>query len=123
MARRRTTKPFFGSYMTSLKIDKSPALVRAIAKLGDDVSRARRRRRLTRASLAERSGVSVSTLKRLENGDGSVALENLARALQVLGELDRLANLLDSATDELGIVLMDEQLPKRVRQRRTSGAL
>src|SRR5512138_3002466 len=109
--------------MTSLKIDKSPALVRAIAKLGDDVSRARRRRRLTRASLAERSGVSVSTLKRLENGDGSVALENLARALQVLGELDRLANLLDSATDELGIVLMDEQLPKRVRQRRTSGAL
>lgn len=123
MAPQRTTKPFFGSYMTSLKIDKSPALVRAIAKLGDDVSRARRRRRLTRASLAERSGVSVSTLKRLENGDGSVALENLARALQVLGELDRLANLLDSATDELGIVLMDEQLPKRVRQRRTSGAL
>ena len=123
MAPQRTTKPFFGSYMTSLKIDKSPALVRAIAKLGDDVSRARRRRRLTRASLAERSGVSVSTLKRLENGDGSVALENLARALQVLGELDRLANLLDSATDELGIVLMDEHLPKRVRQRRTSGAL
>lgn len=123
MARYRTAKCFFGSYMTSLKTDKSPALVRSIAKLGGDVSRARRRRRLTRASLAERSGVSVSTLKRLENGDGSVALENLARALQVLGELDRLANLLDSGTDELGILLMDEQLPKRVRQRRTSGAL
>lgn len=123
MVRGRTAKCVIGSYMTSLKTDKSPALVRSITKLGDDVSRARRRRRLTRASLAERSGVSVSTLKRLENGDGSVALENLARALQVLGELDRLANLLDSATDELGIVLMDEQLPKRVRQRRTSGAL
>lgn len=50
-------------------------------------------------------------------------MENLARALQVLGELDRLANLLDSGTDELGIVLMDEQLPKRVRHRRRSGAL
>ena len=109
--------------MSPYKNAVSPAISRSIGKLGNDVSRARRRRRLTRASLAERSGVSVSTLKRLEGGDGSVALENLARALQVLGELDRLASLLDSGTDELGIVLMDEQLPKRVRHRRSSGAL
>ena len=109
--------------MSRNKPPPSPALERSIKKLGSDVSRARRRRRLTRASLAERSGVSVSTLKRLEGGDASVALENLARVMQVLGELDRLAQLLDSGTDELGIVLMDEQLPKRVRQRRSSGAL
>ncbi len=101
----------------------APAVTRAISQLGEDVSRARRRRRLSRASLAERSGVSEATLKRLEKGDGSVALENFARALNVLGELDRLEKLLDSATDELGLVLMDEQLPKRVRQRRSSGAL
>ena len=99
----------------------APAVARAIAQLGEDVSKARRRRRLSRASLAERSGVSEATLKRLEKGDGSVALENFARALNVLGELDRLENLLDSGTDELGLVLMDEQLPKRVRQRRSSG--
>lgn len=102
---------------------QSPAVIRAIAQLGADVSRARRRRRLSRASLAERSGVSEATLKRLEKGDGSVALENFARALHVLGEIDRLEKLLDSATDELGLVLMDEQLPKRVRRRRSSGAL
>lgn len=100
-----------------------PAVIRAIAQLGEDVSRARRRRRLSRASLAERSGVSEATLKRLEKGDGSVALQNFARALHVLGEIDRLEKLLDSGTDELGLVLMDEQLPKRVRQRRSSGAL
>jgi transcriptional regulator with XRE-family HTH domain len=87
------------------------------------MSRARRRRRLSRASLAERSGVSEATLKRLEKGDGSVALENFARARHVLGELDRLEKLLDSGTDELGLALMDEQLPKRVCQRRSSGAL
>jgi transcriptional regulator with XRE-family HTH domain len=109
--------------MTSNRPTQSPAIDRAIAKLGEDVSRARRRRRLSRASLAERSGVSEATLKRLEKGDGSVALENFARALHVLGELGRLENLLDSGTDELGLVLMDEQLPKRVRQRRSSGAL
>jgi len=101
----------------------APVIARSIKKLGSDVSRARRRRRLTRASLAERSGLSVSTLKRLEAGDSGVALENLARVMQVFGELDRLAQLLDSGGDELGIVLMDEQLPKRVRQRRSSGAL
>lgn len=98
-------------------------VARAITKLGGDISRARRRRRLTRASLAERSGVSEATLKRLEKGDGRVAIESLARVLNVLGEVHRLENLLDSATDELGIQLMDEQLPKRVRARRSSGAL
>lgn len=103
---------------------KSPSpVIRAIAKLGADISKARRRRRLTRVSLAERSGVSEATLKRLEKGDGRVALESLARALQVLGELGQLERLLDSSTDELGLALMDEQLPKRVRQRKRSGAL
>jgi transcriptional regulator with XRE-family HTH domain len=98
-------------------------VVRAIAKLGADISKARRRRRLTRASLAERSGVSEATLKRLEKGDGRVALESFARALHVLGETDRLEGLLDSGTDELGLILMDEQLPKRVRRRKSSGSL
>ncbi|HKU14909.1 MAG TPA: helix-turn-helix domain-containing protein [Steroidobacteraceae bacterium] len=109
--------------MTINKLPVAPAIDRAIAKLGEDVSRARRRRRLSRSSLAERSGVSEATLKRLEKGDGSVALENVARALHVFGELSRLEKLLDSGVDELGLALMDEQLPKRVRQRRRSGAL
>lgn len=98
-------------------------VARAITKLGEDVSRARRRRRLSRASLAERSGISEATLKRLEGGDGAVALGNLARTLYVLGELSRLEQLLDAAKDELGIQLADEQLPKRVRARKSSGAL
>jgi hypothetical protein len=59
----------------------------------------------------------------VEKGDGRVALESLARILNVLGELHRIESLLDSATDELGLQLMDEQLPKRVRARRSSPAL
>jgi transcriptional regulator with XRE-family HTH domain len=96
----------------------------ALLRLGEDLSRARRRRRISRASLAERSGVSEATLKRLEKGDGRVALESVARALQVLGMLDRLERLLDSATDDLGLMLSNEQLPQRIRRRRAlSGAL
>jgi transcriptional regulator with XRE-family HTH domain len=109
--------------MTTNRFPPPAAVVRATAKLGADISKARRRRRLTRASLAERSGVSEATLKRLEKGDGRVALESLARVLQVLGEVDRFERLLDSGTDELGLILMDEQLPKRVRRRKSSGAL
>lgn len=97
--------------------------VRAMARLGQNISKARRRRRLSQASLAERSGVSLATLKRLEKGDVRVALESLARVLYALDEVERLSRLLETAEDELGMALMDENLPKRVRRGRTSGAL
>ena len=95
----------------------------AIAKLGGDLARARRRRRLTQASTAERAGIGLATLKRLERGDASVGLEAVARVLLVVGDIEHLANLLDTGRDELGLALMDERLPKRVRRRTDSGAL
>ena len=96
---------------------------RAMTRLGEDRSRARRRRQLTQVSLAERSGVSPATIKRMESGDTRFSLEALARVLHVLGELPRLERLLDTAQDELGLMLMDQALPKRVRLRQHSGAL
>lgn len=76
--------------------------------------------------MALRIGVSLSTLRRMEKGDPRVPLGVWARALHVLGELDRLAGLLDTAADEIGLALMDQQLPKRIRVRKSnseSGAL
>jgi len=48
-----------------------------------------------------------------------------ARALHVFGELQALEHLLDTPKDEIGLALMDEQLPKRVRGKSgtPSGAL
>jgi hypothetical protein len=43
--------------------------------------------------------------------------------LLVLGAIDKLADLLDRSEDALGLALMDEQLPKRVRRRAGAGAL
>jgi transcriptional regulator with XRE-family HTH domain len=108
--------------MTQKQPLSSPAR-HALTKLGEDLSRARRRRRITQNSLAERSGVSLATIKRLESGDGRVAIETLVRVLQVLGDLQRIEQLLDTGHDELGLVLMDESLPQRVRSRGGSGAL
>lgn len=97
---------------------------RAIRKLGDDVSLARRRRHITQASLAERMGASLSTVRRMEKGDIRVPIHFFARALYVFGELQALEQLLDTSNDEIGLTLMDEQLPKRVRYKPgSSGAL
>lgn len=91
---------------------------RALEKLGRDLSLARRRRRLTQASLAERSGIGVNTLRRLEKGEPRGSIEHLARVLHVLGELDRLERLLDSGADDVGLLLSNQDLPQRVRSRR-----
>lgn len=98
---------------------------RAIAKLGNDLARARRRRRISQESMASRIGASLSTVKRMENGDVRIPLHFIARALHIFGELERLISLLDTAKDEIGLTLADEQLPQRVRRKKSTptGAL
>lgn len=91
---------------------------RALSQLGADINRARRRRQLTQQSLAERAGVSLNTVKRLEAGEPQIQMQALARVLLVFGELARLEQLLETAGDDIGLALMDEQLPQRVRPRK-----
>jgi transcriptional regulator with XRE-family HTH domain len=99
-------------------------VARAIRKLGGDLSLARRRRHISQASLAERMGASLSTIRRMEKGDARVPIHFFARALHVFGEIGALEQLLDTAKDDIGLTLMDEVLPKRVRGKRNpSGAL
>ena len=93
---------------------------RAVRKLGQDVSLARRRRGMSQKSLAWRIGASESTMRRLEKGDPRIPLEYLARAMHVFGEIDRLSELIDTARDDIGLTLMDESLPKRIRTRKPS---
>lgn len=50
---------------------------RAIRKFGTDISLARRRRHISQASLAERMGASLSTVRRMEKGDGRVPIHFL----------------------------------------------
>lgn len=92
---------------------------RTLKKLGRDLSLARRRRNLSQDMLAERLGTSVSTIRRMEDGHPGIAIQYVARAMQVFGELDRLNNLIDTAKDDIGLVMMDERLPVRVRKPRS----
>jgi len=95
-----------------------PAVRRAIAKLGQDISVARRARRIPAGEFAMRMGISRATLHRLESGDPGVSLNTLAMALHALGRLDLLTDLLDQTRDEVGLMLMRQAVPKRIYRRR-----
>ena len=71
-----------------------PATAGAIEKLGADLAVARLRRKESLRSWAQRIGVSVPTLQRLEAGDPSVGIGIVATALWLIqrdGELGKLA--------------------------------
>lgn len=71
-------------------------------------------------------GCSVRTIARIESGSGAVRLETFAMYLEALGMLQPFEYLTDTANDGLGIALMDEQLPKRIRRKsadKASGSL
>jgi hypothetical protein len=92
---------------------------RALRKLGHDLSTARRRRRLTMALVAERAFISRFTLARVERGDPGVSLGIYATVLFVFGMADRVGELAEPGRDSVGLDLEEEQLPKRIRTRRT----
>ena len=81
------------------------ALELQLAALGERIALARKRRRMTQLTLGVRVGISVPTLRKLEQGDAGVSMAAFLRVLQVLGlaaDIDRLA-----ADDELGRRLQD----------------
>lgn len=62
----------------------------------------------------------------MEHGDTGISIGTIVQAFFVLGELQKITHLLDTASDEIGLALMNEQLPQRVRRKRVksdSGAL
>jgi transcriptional regulator with XRE-family HTH domain len=96
---------------------------RALAKLGADIKSARLRRRITTTLMAERVFVSRSTLQKVEEGDPGVSLGVYATVLFILGLSERIADLADVATDQVGLQLDEDRLPQRVRvsKRRNAG--
>ena len=106
-------------YMRSAIHDVLPlSLRRALAKFGHDLAVARRKRHLTVAMMAERTGLALSTYARIEKGDPSVAMGAYAMALFVLGFGESFGALTDARRDEVGLMLDEERLPKRVRTKK-----
>jgi transcriptional regulator with XRE-family HTH domain len=105
--------------MRSLVLDVlPPPIKRSLTKFGSDLATARRKRGLTVAAVAERAGVSKSTYLRAEKGDPTVIFGVYAMALFVLGFGDVLRDLIDVSRDDVGLMLDEERLPKRVRMKK-----
>lgn len=91
-----------------------PQVTRALAKLGRDISLARRRRRIAAEDFAQQMGVSRMTLHRLENGDPGISLNTLTMAMFVLGRINAVGDLADPASDDIGIMITRQEAPRRV---------
>ncbi len=96
---------------------------RSLKKFGTDMRIARIKRGFTVEMMAERMGVHRSTYSKMEKGDPMVGLGAYAMALFVLGFDTPLGDIIDQRSDDIGLLLNIEQLPKRVRTKNNPQAL
>lgn len=82
-----------------------PAEQRLLAALGERLRLARLRRKLTTTTVAQRAGISRSTLYNVEAGDGGATLATYLRVLTALGLDGDIAKL--AADDQVGRKLQD----------------
>jgi transcriptional regulator with XRE-family HTH domain len=94
-----------------------PARTRLAAqRIGAQLTAWRKLQSLTAEQVADRAGISRTTLRNLERGETTVGLEAFLNVARVLGTLDRLVEALDPYETDLGRARADQVLPKRVRR-------
>jgi transcriptional regulator with XRE-family HTH domain len=98
-------------------------VLREIKKFGEDLSLARRKRKLTMRDMAARTSISMATYQRIEKGDPTVTFGLYAFVLFSLGLGERIGELVDVSVDDIGLVLDQARVPKRVRRSNKEGSL
>ena len=99
-----------------------PATVAAIEKLGADLAVARLRRKESLKTWAQRMGVSVPTLQRLEAGDSGVGIGIVVTALWLIQRDGALAQLAAPELDQGAIELDIRQAQALGRARAQAAA-
>jgi hypothetical protein len=97
----------------------------ALRELGSDMRNARLRRRIPVAVMFQRAFISRTTLMKPEKGDRGIAMGAYVVVLFALGMIDRLRELASAKSDQIGLGLEEERLPKRIdiHLRRTTKGL
>ena len=99
-----------------------PAVAQALKRLGDNLAVARIRRKESQRLWAQRLGVSVPTLIRMEQGDPGVSAGIYATALWLIGRAQALPELADPSQDR-GALEMDVREAMRRRAVRSSASV
>lgn len=89
----------------------------ALAKLGMDIAVARKKRRISTVSMAERAFVSRSTYAKIEKGDPTVSIGAYVTVLAILGLVESVGQLADRSNDTLGLDIDEGRLPRRIMPR------
>jgi transcriptional regulator with XRE-family HTH domain len=90
-----------------------PKNQKILIEFGTNLKMARLRRRFSRKTVAERAGISTSTLTRIEKGHPTVTIGAFLQVMHVLGmeaEIGRLGK-----DDELGRKIQDSMLITKAR--------
>lgn len=90
----------------------------SVRQLGAHIKTARLRRRTPQAVVAERAGVSLNTLSKIENGDCGVSIGNLTAVLHALGFTQPWIDVANPGADTAGLLLEERRLPQRARPAR-----
>jgi len=94
---------------------------KALIKLGEGIAIARKKRRISTVSMAERAFISRGTLYKLEKGDPTVSMGIYATVLAILGLVDDLGEVADRRNDTLGLDIEEDRLPQKIMPSRRKG--
>lgn len=89
-------------------------VISAMRDLGENLATWRKLRKLTVFQLADRAGVSVATVSRMEAGKGCT-VESLFRISRALGILKEMSEASDPFNSDVGRLRAGNALPRRVR--------
>ena len=101
--------PKLSEALTSLP----PVASQALRKLGENLAIARVRRKESQRLWAQRLGVSIPTLIRMEQGEPGVSVGVYATALWLMGRVQALAELADPKHDQGALELDVRQAVQR----------
>lgn len=96
----------------------SPRVERAMESVGTSIRVARLARSITQTELAQRGGLGLATLKRLEAGHAGIAIGHVLACLEILGLMSSFVASIAPAADAEGQVRRASQ---RQRARKRGG--
>lgn len=104
-----------------MKRKPSISIRTGLKNLGEDLRKARLKRRIKMTTVAERAGISRETLAKIQKGDPGVGMGAYAMVIFVLGLGTEWMSLADIEHDKLGQMIDEEKIPQRARDIKYGG--